>query len=227
MTLTARLRALATENRGQRLEDAALCCYDRQSQCDGLFADGVSDRDAYAKHVVGIETLIVLDVVVVAFGAHEDVGQVVPNVIAEASADVLHEVIAAGEVDASGNAAGAKDVEAVAGDADTGKEVEADFLGHFGLEEDVYVGQDGAVFFVAKVVCLVIPPGGFDVKAEAMFEGDDVSSEAGVDATFFGRRLEGHDVAGRGERLEDVAADQDVTLLSRGEIGEQNNGTRG
>lgn len=166
-----------------------------------------------------------------ALGAHEDVGQAMPNVIAKASADVLHEVIAAGEINASGAAAGAKDIEAVAGDADTGKKVETDFLGHFGLEEHVDVSEDGAIFFVAKVVCLVIPPGGFNVKAEAMFEGDDVSSEAGIDPAFFGRRLEGHHVGGRCERLEDIAADQDVALLGRGEVGEQahepKNGTRG
>jgi hypothetical protein len=192
-----------------------------------LLAEGVSDRRAYAKHVVRIETLIVVDVVVVTLGTHEDVGQVVPKIIAEASAEILHEVIAGGVVDASGDAAGGKEVEVVAGNADTGQNIEAKFPGQLGLEEHVDVGQDGAIGFVAVIACLVIPPGGFYVNAEAVPEGDDVSAEAGVDAAFFDRRLKGYDVAGGGQRRENAAATQDVSLLGRGEVGEQKNDTRG
>ena len=94
--------------------------------------------------------MIVLDVVVVTLGADENVGQAVPNVIAEAGAEIFHEVIAAGEVHASGGAAGGKDVEAVAGNADTGDNVEAKFPGQLGLEQHVDVGEDGAIVFVPK-----------------------------------------------------------------------------
>jgi hypothetical protein len=193
----------------------------------GLLAEGESDGRAYTKHIVRVEPLIVLDVVVVTLGTHEDVGQAVPEVIAEAGAEIFHKVIAAGVVNASGGAAGSKEVEAVAGDADTGQNVEAKFPGQLGLEEDVNVSEDGTIIFVPIVASLVISPGGFYVNAEAMPEGDDVSAEAGVDATFFGRRLKGHDVAGGGERRENATADQDISLLGRGEVGEQKNGTRG
>lgn len=158
--------------------------------------------------------MIVLDVVVVTLGADEDVGQSVPNVIAKAGAEIFHEVIAAGEVHASGGAAGGKDVEAVAGNADTGDNVEAKFPGQLGLEQHVDVGEDRAIVFGAKVAGLVIPPGGFYIEAEAMGEADVVGAEAEVGPAFFDWRMERHDVAGNGGRNEDAAADQDVTLLS-------------
>jgi hypothetical protein len=174
-----------TENQKAASADAAFfsCC---KSVAAGLLTDGVSDGDADSKHVVGIEPEIVLNVVIVALGADKDVGQAVPNIIAEAAAEVFHKVIAAGVVDAPGAAAGAKEVEPVAGYADAGEKVEANFLGQLWLEEGVDVGKDGAVVFVTVVACLVIPPRGFNVQAEAMLEGDDVNAKAGIDSAFFG-----------------------------------------
>ncbi len=64
----------------------------------------------------GVELVgVALDVVVVNFGAHEDV---TPNVIADTAAEVFHEVVAAGVVDASAADVAAHylvDVEAGAG----------------------------------------------------------------------------------------------------------------
>jgi hypothetical protein len=194
----------------------------------GLLTDGVSDRRAYAKHIAGVKPEIVLDVVVVSLGTHKDVGQMVPNVIAEASADVLHEVIAAGVVNASRGGTGGKDVEAVAGNADAGQKVEANFLGYSGLVEGVDVGKERPVIFVTVIARLLKPPGSFNVKAETMPEGHYVAAEAEVGSACFGQGLEGHYVAGGSKRLEDAAADQDIALLlGRGEVGKQQNGTCG
>jgi hypothetical protein len=221
---------LVTKTKRQRRGDAAFLLL-RKSDAAGLLAEGVSDRPAHAKHVVRAETLIVVDVIVVPLGTHEDVGQAVPKIIAKAAADILHEVIAGGVVNASGAAAGAKEVEAVAGNADTGKKVEAKFLSQLGLEERVDISKDRAIIGVTVVASLVIPPGGFYVEAEPMPEGDNVTPEAGVDPTFFDQWLEAYDVTGFGRRQEDAGADQDVSLLGRGEVGEQvrehKNGTRG
>jgi hypothetical protein len=162
-------------------------------------AEGVSDRRAYAKHVGGVESLIALDVVVVSLGTHEDVGQAVPDVVAEAGADVFHEMIAAGEVDASRAATGIEDVEPVAGNADAGHEVEAHFLVDLGLKEQVGVGEKRAVIFVTVIAPLLVPPGSFDVDAQMMLEGNDVTGEAEVESSRFCQRLEGDYVAGGGE----------------------------
>ena len=178
------------------MDRRCLFCSCRESRNAGLLAEGVADGRADAKHVAGVEPLIVLDVVVVSLRAHEDVRQVVPNVVTEAGAEVLHEMIAAGEVDASGAAAGIDDVEPVAGNADAGHDVESHLLVDLRLEERVRVGEEGAVIFVAVIVPLLVLPGSFNVNAETMREGNDVTGEAEVESSRFCQRLEGDNVAG-------------------------------
>ncbi len=125
-----------------------------------------------------------------------------PNFVANTAAEVFHEVIAAGVVDASGDATRGKEIEPVAGNADAGHEVEAKSLAQLRLEERVNVGEDGAVVFVTIVVALVIPPGSFDVEAKAAFpEADEVTADAGIDAILFSQRVEVHGVVGADSRL--------------------------
>lgn len=60
-----------------------------------------SNRDTGSKNIVRVEFPIVLNVVVVNLGADKQARHAVPNVIAQTGAEVLHEVIAAGKVDAT------------------------------------------------------------------------------------------------------------------------------
>src|SRR5437660_536599 len=149
--------------------------------------DGISDGGADADHVVGVELGVVVNVVIANLGADEDVA---PNVVADTAAEIFHEVIVAGVVDAAGDVArGRRKIETGAGDADAGNKVEAEFLAHTRLEECVEAGQDRAVGFIAVVVRLPYPEGGFDVQAEAaVLESDDVTADADVRATLFGGR---------------------------------------
>jgi len=176
--------------------DAAFFILQPQPCSAGLLAEGVSDRGAYAKDISGVESLIVLDVVVVSLRTHKDVRYAVPNVVPEAGAEVLHEMIAAGEVNASRAATGIDDVEPVAGNADAGHEVEAHFLVDFRLEEDVRVGEERTVIFVTVIASLFVPPGSFDINAETMREGNDIPSETDVESSRFCQRLEGDYVGG-------------------------------
>src|SRR5580704_17676497 len=163
---------LDCETRKAASADAAFLLFSSCQPCSaGLLAEGVADRGAHAKDIRGVESLIVLNVIVVSLGAHKDVRQAVPNVVAEAGAEVFHEMIAAGEVDASRAGAGIEDVEPVAGNADAGHEVEAHFLIDLRLEEHVGVGEDRAVIFITVVAPLLVPPGGFYINAETMREG--------------------------------------------------------
>jgi hypothetical protein len=191
-------------------------------------AESVSDRGADSKHLVRVEAEIVLDVIVVSLRADKEV---TPNPIANASADIFHEVIAAGVVDATPvDVARTKKVEAVAGNADAAHEVEASSLAQLRLEERVDVSQNGAVGFVTIIAGLPISPGTFDVEAEAVLsaQGDDIRADADIGTIVFRRWLEGRRIAeGRGGH-ESCTAEQDVDLLlGRGEVGKQQNRTRG
>jgi hypothetical protein len=176
-----------------------------------------------------VELDIVLDVIVVNFGADKDVGQAVPNVIADPTAKVFHEVIAAGVVDAAGDVTRGQEIESGAGDANASKEIEAEFLAHTGLEERVDVGEDRAIgLAVARVVGLMISPSGFCVKAEVAFlEADVVTAYADVSSAFLRGWHEVNGVAVGGGRHEGATADHDVHLLCGSEAGKQKNSTRG
>jgi hypothetical protein len=165
----------------------------------------------------------------VCLGTNEDVGQAVPDAIANPDPEVFHEVIAAGVVGATGDVTGGEQGEAVAGDADTGHDVEAKLLSELRLEERVDVGEYGAVVFIAEVACLVIPPRSFKVQAEAALpEADEVTADADISAVRLRRWMEVHRIANPGKRLEGGAANEDIyLLLGRGEAGKQKNRTRG
>ena len=188
---------LDCETRKAASADAAFLLFSSCQPCSaGLLAEGVADRGAHAKDIRGVESLIVLNVIVVSLGAHKDVRYAVPNVVAEAGAEVFHEMIAAGEVDASRAATGIEDGEPVAGNADAGHDVEAHFLVDLRLEEQVRVGEERTVIFVTVIATLFIPPGSFDINAEAMREGNDIPGDADVESARFGQRLEGDYVGG-------------------------------
>jgi hypothetical protein len=198
------------------------------SQSKTLFwsADGVSDRGADSNRVVRVELVgVALDVVVVNFGSHE---HVTPNIIAETAAEVFHEVVAAGVVDTSAADVAAHylvDVEACAADADTAKDVDAKFLSQTWLVKGVKVRENGAKRYPcsAAVVALVGPPGGSDVKAEAL-PGHDVAVDVNVAAAVL-RWGEGG-IAGGG-RQNGAAADHNIPLLGRGKLGEEQECTNG
>jgi hypothetical protein len=192
-----------------------------------IWADGVSNRGADSEHIVGVEravilgVVVILDVVVLNLGTDKGV---VPDVIAETGADVLHEVIAAGVVDA-GTSEGAtgddgRDVEAGAGDSDAAEKIETNFFAQPGLEERVEVGQDRAVVYVfAGEGALTGSPGGFNLKAEAALVADYVTADVKVGAAPFRWRKER--TAGGGGSQQGAAADKNVTLLGRGKLGEE------
>jgi hypothetical protein len=190
-----------------------------------VVADGISDGSAHAEYVVGAEHVgVVLNVVVVNFGAHE---KVVPHVVADAAAQILHEVITGGVVDATGEVAargGVGHIEAGAGDADAAKEISADFLSQLGLEQRIEVGEDGTIGFVAEVARLTRSPGSLHIEAEAPLEADNISADAEIRATFFRNVAIGQRSAiGRG-RYQGAAKEHNVALLGGGEVAREQQG---
>ena len=187
--------------------------------------EGVSHRDSGAKQVIGVELKVVLNMVVVNFGAHK---KVVPGVVAEARAQVLHEVISADIAGADRGKAGcvSRQVKPVAREADAAHEVQAGFLAQLRLEEGIDVGQDGPVLFIAVVVALFLPPRNFDVEAEAVPE-KDVGLDAGIDSTFFRwrRSRQGRSAGAGGEG--GPAANGKVNLLGMSENGGQQDSAHG
>jgi len=191
-----------------------------------LATDGVSDGGADAGYEVGVEASgghigVVVDVVDVSLGADKEV---VPEVVAETSGEVFHKVVRAGVVDAAGEiAAGdhSREVEAGAGRANAGHEVEAKFLSNFRLVECVYVRQDRAIALVSVVAGPVIPPGGLKVKAEAAIVVYDIGAHAEISSALFrqfGERL--RTVAGVGLH-QGATADHNVGLLGGGKMGQE------
>lgn len=157
-----------------------------------VVTNSVADGASHSKHAVAVELDIVLDVIVVNFRTHEEV---VPHVIANAGAEMLHEVIATGVVNtaAAEIAAGSNlwNIKSSGGNADTAHQIQADFLGDFRLIERVEIGEDGTISFIlAGIDSLTCLPGGFNVEPEMMFETGDIAAEANVSAALFRGRLE-------------------------------------
>ena len=183
-----------------------------------VVADGVPDGRADAEYVVGAKNVgVILNVVVVNLGADKEM---VPDVIAETGAEILHEVITGGVVDATGKVAarsGIRHVEACAGDADTAEKIETDLLAQLRLEERVEVGQDRTVGFVAEVTRLTSSLSSFNVEAEALLEANNIPANAEVSSTLL-RDVSGKQLirAGRG-RQQSTAEKHDVALLGRSE----------
>jgi hypothetical protein len=193
---------------------------------------GVADGSADAKHVIGAKLEVVLDMVVVNFGAYEYIGKTVPNVVTNASANVFHKVIAAVVEGAStgGDAArgGVGDRKAIAGDAYPGKDIEAQLLSETRLEEHVDVGEKRTVGFAdVGIVGALISPRDFGIQAEAVLELDEIAPDADIGAALFSGRLEGDGVIVRGRGHECAAANQDIALLGSGEIDQQDKPTCG
>ena len=150
--------------------------------------EGVADRCAEADQVVGMELGVVLDVIVANLGTDKNV---TPNVVADAAAKIFHEMIAAGVVDAAGDITRGRQIESSAGNADSGNQVEAQFLAQTRLEKRVDVGQDGAVGLIAVVVCLSRPERCFGAKAQApVAEANQVAADVDVAAAMFRGLLE-------------------------------------
>ena len=129
----------------------------------------------------------------------------VPNVVADAAAEVFHEVIAAAVIDVPAEVATRgylRDIEAGAGNADAAKEIGPDFLGNFRLEDSIEVGQDGTIgrVLVIRIVALTSPPGDISAEAEVALEADYVAANVDVGAALFRRLLEvARPVAGEDE----------------------------
>jgi len=173
---------------------------------------GIANRSAHAEQVAGPKPSVILHVVIVNLGADKEV---VPSVIADASAQMFHQVIAAGVAWARPAGAGrvSRQVETVARDAETAHEVQTKILSHLWLEEGVDVGQNWTVFFRSIVVGLFYPPRCFQVEAYTLSQ-KNVGAYAGVGPA----RLPGRHKRQRGRVVlrceESVGANRDVNLLA-------------
>ncbi len=139
-----------------------------------------------------MELIIALNVVVANLRTHEHMWNAMPDVVAEAAADVFHEVGGAGVVDAasagSGADAGWWQKELGAGKSDAGADVEAQLLRDMRLEERIDVGEKRTVGFAGeRVVGFSVSPGSFYLKAEALVlaKADVVEADDGVNAASF------------------------------------------
>ena len=195
-----------------------------------LGTNGVADGAADTEEVIGPEFYVVLNVIVVNFRAHK---KIVPNVVADAATDMLHEVIAAGVVNAAGKvAAGGCEghVKAGAGNADAAHQVEANLLIETWLVDSVEVGEDGAVAFITVIAGLASPPGSLDVEPEAALETHNIAAHAQVGSTLLRQWAEGLGTAAVGAGLRyGVAAERNVALLGGGEVAREqhsNNGSK-
>ena len=194
--------------------------------------DGIADRGTNTKNVVCVELGIVLDVVVVDLRADENIGEAVPDIVANAAAKVFHEVIAAGVEGASPsrNAAGRNERagKTGSGHADAGKDVETKLLADAGLIERVDVSEEGTVGFIdVRVVRPLVSPGDLRVKAETVLELDEVAADAEVSTTLFRGWLKGDRGIARGRGHQGTAAKQDIALLGRGEVAGEKKQTGG
>jgi hypothetical protein len=197
---------------------------------NSAFAESVTDRDGGAEDVVGVELKVILNVVVVNFGADKDVRDAVPNVVADTTAELFHEVIAANVAGAPKGATNAaarvhsRQIEAVAFNAHAGGEIEAEFPGQLGLVETIHVGEDRAVGFVTIVAGALISPGSFCIQAIA-FPQKYIDTNAGKDSTlllWWNESLGGSAVLEGEER---AATNGNINLLlAVGETGEKKHG---
>ena len=110
-------------------------------------ADRVSDGSAYANQVIRVEisvvgeAVVVLNVIVVNLGAHENM---VPDVIADAAAEMLHEVIGA-DVVRIARGRSSRSVKAGIAGSDPSHKIESELLTDMRLVEQVEVGEDRTI----------------------------------------------------------------------------------
>src|SRR5208282_3324880 len=198
---------------------------DESHEVKGLlvWTDGVTDGSSDAEQVIGAEVVgVVVDPIVVGFGAHE---KVIPHVITDAAADINQKVMAAvvtgAEVDATPSLL--ITVKASALQADAAHEIEADFLADTRLVYGVEVGDDGTkgLSAISAVGCLAGSPGSFKAESDALVE-DDVGADAGIQAAFFGAKA--GDVAARPRGEKSAEAEHGIALLGRGKRGAEEQG---
>jgi hypothetical protein len=188
-----------------------------------LRPDGVSDRRSGAEDIPRVEVVIVVDLVVVNLGTNEEVS---PNVVADASADVHQEMVAADERIA-GKAVGAeRKIEPGVLPAESRHQVGADLFAQARLVHGVEVKQDGTVglvleadYAVSRIDSLAGPPRNFAVKADPVFH-DHVGAEARVESALF-RLGSSQRGAARGGRHQGSEPEHGVELLGLGEAAEE------
>ena len=165
-----------------------------------------------------MELNIVLNTVVVNFRPDKELA---PEIVADATAEVLHEVIAAGEASGGARAAGgvSRYVESITGNADSSQQVKANFFAYFRLEQRIGVSQNRTIGFETIVVGLLVPPGSLYVEADP-FSQKYVRADVEVGPALFhwGQKSLRGRVVLRGEK--DASTNCDVDLLAMGESGE-------
>jgi hypothetical protein len=188
-----------------------------------LPANCVSNGSSHAEEVVaaeapGINVVVILNVVVVNFGANE---KIVPGVIADSAPEVLHKMMVARVIYATGKitaGGGIGDVKACAVDADAAEQVKPDLLSQLRLIERVEVGKDRPIGLIAKVACLAGPPRGFDHESDSFLEADGVPGDVKISAAFF-RDISQSQLTGAGCRRHDrTRAEHYVALLGSGKV---------
>src|SRR5271165_2208238 len=169
--------------------------------------------------------VVVVDVVVIGFGAHKDIA---PEVVAEVAAEVQQQMVviyigaaAAGRVTGSELAIKNKGFATHAG-----HQIRAHFFRKRWRVHGIYVVKHRTEVLVVVVRSLAISERPFHVNSEMIVQ-NILNAGARVDASVFTRRQKvygGCAVPGGEER---AASDREVELLSRGQCGDQENRTSG
>ena len=181
--------------------------------------EGVTDRSAESKYVIGVEIGgVIEDAVVISFGADKEFP---PHAVVESPTHVKQKVIAVqmggatGRVTAVAVGVVVKHGLATRADGEDG----AGSLRHpggervqMGCEYEVEVIEHGAILLIAVVVPFLVSKGKFGVVAEAVLE-DAIEAGAGVDSASlrWGQVGQGSVVVLGGEQS--VAPRENVNLL--------------
>lgn len=188
--------------------------------------EGVADRDASSKHIVGMKDVgVIEDVVVVNLRANEDLA---PDRVTQSCARMDQKVIAVDVGDATGGviASGVSSVKENTLSTGTGGKDCLASIADARSVQDIHVIQDRAVLLEVIVKSLLGSKGGLHAITEAILE-NAIQADVGVGSAFFGWRqvnLRSRGVFGGNER---AGANREVKLLSMGESGEYNKGTHG
>jgi hypothetical protein len=190
-----------------------------------LRTKGVSEGSSRTENVAGVEVTVVVDPVIVYFGADKDVS---PHVVADAAADMHEPLIAVKASRATSRVIATREltVEDYALASDAGHEVGAGFLTQAGREYYIEVVKNGTKLLIAVIEPLPGSGRDFCVEADAILE-NDVSAEAGVVSALlrWWQISQGGSVVLGGES--GAGAQGQVNLLGVGASGKQKNSTRG
>lgn len=112
-----------------------------------------------------------------------------PEAVAHAKTHVFQEMIAADEINTPRDIAGRYKIEAVAGHADTGEQIDAHFTRYRHLMHRIHIGEKRAVSFVPVIVALVVAPRTLNINSEVIFgrqfRSKNIGRNAGVKSVFF------------------------------------------